>query len=68
MLYWLLCVFNVNKVIFPCFIHRENYQKKFECQNRQEDIDLVKKLDSWTPAKPIATTIPQLDPSEVKKY
>jgi len=49
-------------------VKRENYQKKFECQNRQEDIDLVKKLDSWTPAKPIATTIPQLDPSEVKKY
>ncbi|XP_005097973.1 spermatogenesis-associated serine-rich protein 1 [Aplysia californica] len=49
-------------------VKRESYPKKTEGQQRQEDIEAVKKLDTWLPAKPIATTIPQLDPSEVKKY
>jgi len=47
---------------------REPYIKKAESRNRQDDIDCVKKLDSWQPAKPISSTIPQIDPSELKKY
>jgi len=49
-------------------VKRETYQKQAEGRHKQEDIDSVKKLDTWQPAKPIATTIPQLDPSEMKKY
>lgn len=47
---------------------REPFTRKEEGRNKQEDVDAVRKLDIWQPAKPIATTIPQLDPSEVKKY
>ncbi|CAL1542570.1 unnamed protein product [Lymnaea stagnalis] len=45
----------------------ETYRQKSELLGKHEEIQEVKKLDSWQPAKPIASTIPQLDPNEVAK-
>ncbi|GFN84673.1 spermatogenesis-associated serine-rich protein 1 [Plakobranchus ocellatus] len=47
---------------------RETHRQVQEVKHKQEEIDDVRRLDSWQPAKPISTTVPQLDPADLKKY
>ncbi|KAK0044594.1 spermatogenesis-associated serine-rich protein 1 [Biomphalaria pfeifferi] len=50
-------------------VKKETFRQRTEVLQKKMEMEEVKKLDSWQPAKPIASTIPQLDPSEVpKKY
>lgn len=49
-------------------VKREPHRHVQEVKLKQEEIDDVRRLDSWQPAKPISTTVPQLDPADLKKY
>ena len=54
--------------IYYHILTREPHRQVQEVKLKQEEIDDVRKLDSWQPAKPISTTVPQIDPADLKKY
>uniref|UniRef100_A0A0B6ZAG7 Uncharacterized protein n=3 Tax=Arion vulgaris TaxID=1028688 RepID=A0A0B6ZAG7_9EUPU len=47
---------------------RKTFREKMVQKQIQQEVDEVKKLEVWQPAPPISTKVPQLDPSEFKKY